>query len=120
MEEMKPATDKMVYSYLGNTGLKVSVLGLGNWLNNKDDSQNVECTKAALENGINYFPTGGIYGFGAAESTLGRELKTLNVPREKIVVTTKIFKIGDDIQMIFSIEENIIEAIKNSLKKITT
>ena len=46
MEEMKPATDKMVYSYLGNAGLKVSVLGLGNWLNNKDDSQNVECTKA--------------------------------------------------------------------------
>ena len=118
MEEMKPATDKMVYRYLGNTGLKVSVLGLGNWLNNEDDSQTVECTKAALENGINFFDTAEIYGFGAAESTLGRALKTLNVPREKIVVTTKIFRIGDDPNDSFLSRKHIIEAIKNSLKRL--
>ena len=55
MEETKPATDKMVYRYLGNTGLRVSVLGLGNWLNNEDDGQTLECTKTALQNGINFF-----------------------------------------------------------------
>jgi aryl-alcohol dehydrogenase-like predicted oxidoreductase len=59
MEEMKPATDKMVYRYLGNTGLKVSVLGLGNWLNNKDDSQNVECTKACSRKWYKLFSYGG-------------------------------------------------------------
>ena len=96
MEEMKPATDKMVYRYLGNTGLKVSVIGLGNWLNNEDDAQTLECTKTALQNGVNFFDTAEIYGFGAAETTLGKALKSLNVPREKIVVTTKIFRIGDD------------------------
>ena len=118
MEEMKPATDKMVYRYLGNTGLKVSVLGLGNWLNNEDDAQTLECTKAALENGINFFDTAEIYGFGAAETTLGKAFKSLNVPREKIVVTTKIFKIWDDPNDVFLSRKHIIEAIKNSLNRL--
>ena len=93
MEPMKPAKDKMEYRYLGNTGLRVSVLSLGNWINNEDDAQTLECTKTALQNGINYFDTAEIYGLGAAETTLGKALKELNVPREKIVVSTKIFKI---------------------------
>ena len=118
MEEMKPATDKMVYRYLGNTGLKVSVLGLGNWINNEDDSQTLECTKTALENGINFFDTAEKYGYGAAETTLGKALKSLNVPREKIVVTTKIFKVGEDPNDGFLSRKHIIEAIKNSLKRL--
>ena len=69
MEETKPAKDKMEYRYLGNTGLRVSVLSLGNWLNNEDDAQTLECTKTALQNGINYFDTAEIYGLGAAETT---------------------------------------------------
>ena len=90
MESMKPAKEKMEYRYLGNTGLKVSIIGLGNWLNNDDDSQTLECTKTALQNGINFFDTAEIYGLGAGEATLGKALKELNVPREKIVVSTKI------------------------------
>ena len=118
METMKPAKDKMEYRYLGNTGLKVSIIGLGNWLNNDDDSQTLECTKTALQNGINYFDTAEIYGLGAAETTLGKALKELNVPREKIVVSTKIFKIGDDPNDAFLSRKHIIEGIKNSLKRL--
>jgi voltage-dependent potassium channel beta subunit len=118
MEQMKPATDKMVYRYLGNTGLKVSVIGLGNWLNNEDDAQTLECTKTALQNGINFFDTAEIYGFGAAETTLGKALKELNLPREKIVVTTKIFKIGEDPNDGFLSRKHIIEGMKNSLKRL--
>ena len=106
-EEMtKPDTSKMEYRYLGNTGLKVSVLALGNWVNNEDDNQTYECTKAALEHGINFFDTAEEYGFGKAETTLGKALKKLNVPREKIVVTTKLMKIGQ-IQMMPCYQENI-------------
>ena len=115
---MKPAKEKMEYRYLGNTGLRVSVIGLGNWLNNEDDAQTVECTKAALENGINFFDTAECYGFGIAETTLGKALKELNVQREKIVVTTKIFKIGTDPNDTFLSRKHIIEAIKNSLKRL--
>ena len=118
MEGMKPDKDKMEYRYLGDTGLRVSVIGLGNWLNNEDDSQTLECTKTALQNGINYFDTAEIYGFGAAETTLGKALKELNVPREKIVVSTKIFKIGDEPNDAFLSRKHIIEGIKNSLKRL--
>ena len=42
---------KMIYKYLGNSGLKVSVLSLGNWINTGKD---YESFKIALENGINF------------------------------------------------------------------
>ncbi len=118
MEEMKPAKDKMVYRYLGNTGLRVSVLGLGNWLNNEDDAQTLECTKTALQNGINFFDTAEIYGLGAAETTLGKALKELNVPREKIVVSTKIYRNGKDPNDAFESRKHIIEGVKLSLKRL--
>jgi aryl-alcohol dehydrogenase-like predicted oxidoreductase len=35
-KQMEPAYARMEYRHLGNTGLKVSVLGYGNWLNSND------------------------------------------------------------------------------------
>ena len=118
MEETKPAKDKMEYRYLGNTGLKVSILSLGNWLNNEDDAQTLECTKTALQNGINYFDTAEIYGLGAAETTLGKALKELNVPREKIIVSIKILKNGLDPNDCGEGRKHIIEGVKQSLKNL--
>ena len=34
---------KMIYKYLGKTGIRVSALGFGNWVNNAEDEE--ECTK---------------------------------------------------------------------------
>ena len=61
-EVHKPDSSKMEYRYLGNTGLKVSVLGFGNWVNNQNDDTTKECFLKALENGINFFDTAEIYG----------------------------------------------------------
>jgi len=83
-EVHKPDTSKMEYRYLGNSGLKVSVVGFGNWVNNLDDEKNKECIKKALEKGINFFDTAEIYGLGAGETTFGKAIKELNIPREKI------------------------------------
>ena len=44
-EIYKPDCSKMEYRYLGNTGLKVSVLGFGNWVNNMNDEMTKECFK---------------------------------------------------------------------------
>ena len=115
---IKPETTKMVYRYLGNSGLKVSVMALGNWINNEDDNQTYECTKAALENGINYLDTAEEYGFGMAETTLGKALKKLNIPREKIVVSTKLMKIGHDPNDAMLSRKHLVEGIKNSLKRL--
>ena len=90
-ERKKP---EMEYRYLGKTGLKVSVLSFGNMVSNiQADSQNLmnESVKHCLEYGINFFDTAELYGFGEAEILLGNAFKELNIPREKIVVSTKLY-----------------------------
>ena len=66
-KETKPDISKMEYRYLGNSGLKVSVLSYGNSVNNRDDKLTLENIKLALSNGINYFDTAEIYGLGTGE-----------------------------------------------------
>ena len=61
----------MEYRTLGNTGLKVSVISYGNWLNSdKPDWKNrtLELVKKAFELGINFFDTAEGYAFGEAET----------------------------------------------------
>ena len=117
-EVNQPDCSKMEYRYLGNSGLKVSVVGFGNWVNNLSDNQNKECIKKALENGINFFDTAEGYGFGAGEESFGKIIKELNIPREKIVVSTKLFKIGNDPNDGCLSRKHICEGIKNSLKRL--
>ena len=64
---------KMAYRYLGNTGMKVSVLSYGNWLTtdeNTEDTQSLvnNCMKLCYDAGINYFDTAEMYASGAAET----------------------------------------------------
>jgi voltage-dependent potassium channel beta subunit len=108
----------MEYRYLGNTGLKVSIFGFGNWVNNFNDEMTKECFKKCLENGINFFDTAEIYGRGAGETAFGKVIKELNIPREKIVVSTKIFSIGDDPNDSFLSRKHIREGLRNSLKRL--
>ena len=41
--------------------------------------------------GINFFDTAEGYGFGTAETIMGKAFKQLDCKREQIVVSTKIF-----------------------------
>lgn len=87
----------MEYRYLGNSGLKVSVFAFGNWLNSDKEEDYIltrDCIKKCLENDVNFFDTAEVYGFGQAEKELGRALKELEVKREDVVISTKLFKIG--------------------------
>ncbi len=113
-----PDTSKMEYRYLGGSGLRVSVLGYGNWANNDNEPLTFDSIKLALENGINFFDTAEVYGLGKGEISIGNALKKLNVPREKIVVSTKIYKCGDDPNDTFLSRKHIIEGVRNSLKKL--
>ena len=89
---------KMIYRYLGNSGIQVSVLSWGNWINTKNDNDlTYETVKTAIEAGVNFFDTAEIYGFGEGEKSLGEALKKLNHPREKLVISTKLFKVGHDV-----------------------
>lgn len=65
---MEGQSVKMLYRYLGNSGLKVSVFSFGNWLNSYNDKDAYQvtrdCMKKCYELGINYFDTAESYGFG--------------------------------------------------------
>jgi voltage-dependent potassium channel beta subunit len=108
----------MEYRYLGPTGLRVSVVSWGNWINNSNDQLTVDSVKFCLDHGINFFDTAELYGFGVAETSLGKALKQLNVQREKIVVSTKLYKVGMDPNDTFLSRKHIIEGIRNSLKRL--
>ncbi|KAG7447787.1 Aldo/keto reductase [Guyanagaster necrorhizus] len=89
---------------LGNSGLKVSRIILGcmsygstqwqPWVLTKE--QGIEHIKAAYDAGINTFDTADTYSNGLSEIILGEAIKTHNIPRENIVVLTKVYGVVGD------------------------
>lgn len=68
---------RMAYRYLGNTGLKVSIIGYGNMTafdlggnTRNEESQKFanDSVKYCFERGINFFDTAELYSFGASET----------------------------------------------------
>jgi aryl-alcohol dehydrogenase-like predicted oxidoreductase len=79
----------------GNTDLELSILGAGCWAfgggeywghQNQKDVEDV--VHKAVELGINYFDTAESYNEGRSEKSLGLAIK--NLPREKIILGTKV------------------------------
>ena len=115
----KPDTSKMEYRYLGNSGLRVSALGWGSMMMGSDTHENnVNAIKTLISHGINFFDSAEIYDMGKCETALGKAIKELKIPREKIVVTTKIFRNGMDPNDTFLSRKHIIEGLKQSLKRL--
>jgi aryl-alcohol dehydrogenase (NADP+) len=84
---------------LGRAGVKVSRLCLGcmtygssrwrEWV--LDEEASLPFYRRAWEAGINFFDTADIYSAGQSEEVLGRALRTLAIPREQVVIATKLF-----------------------------
>ena len=109
----------MEYRYLGNSGLRVSALGWGSMMMGSDTHENnVNAIKTLISYGINFFDSAEIYDLGQCELALGKAIKELKIPREKIVVTTKIFRNGNDPNDSFLSRKHIIEGINQSLKRL--
>jgi voltage-dependent potassium channel beta subunit len=109
----------MIYRYLGNSGLRVSVISWGNWINTKDESDiTYNTVKLAIENGVNFFDTAEIYGLGEGETSLGKALEKLGKRREDLVISTKIFRSGYGVNDSFLSRKHIIEGLNNSLKRL--
>eukprot|EP00347_Sterkiella_histriomuscorum_P008994 403342935 len=119
----------MEYRYLGNTGIKVSAISFGNMVNhNAADPQasTNEIVAACLEWGINFFDTAESYSAGKAEVYLGQAFKDLNVRREDVVVTTKLFFGTDDtwgtaspnVNSVGLSRKHIIEGTKGALERL--
>ena len=90
----------MKYRVLGKTGLPVSEIGFGGWAiggparwgripvgwSGVSDVASRRALAEALDRGINFFDTAGIYGFGHSEALIGQAIKGR---RTQVILATK-------------------------------
>ncbi|CAI6097475.1 unnamed protein product [Clonostachys chloroleuca] len=128
---------------LGNSGLKISkvILGCMSFGSSKwegspwilDAEEGLELLKAAYDNGINTWDTADTYSNGKSEEIIGLALKKFNIPRQKVVILSKIFNpVMDDESRPPSINDgplvnqmglsrkHIFHAVDQSLKRLGT
>lgn len=62
-----------------------------------DEPQGLQVLKAAYDHGINTWDTADTYSNGKSEEVIGKALKTFNIPRQKVVILSKIYNpVPDD------------------------
>lgn len=80
----------MHYRRLGHSGLKVSEICLGAWINfgeRMEDSQTFAVLDTAVEEGIDFFDTADVYAGGKAEEVMGRWMQGKD--RRTLTIATK-------------------------------
>lgn len=110
----------MRYRNLGNSGLIVSEIALGGWLNLGgwvNDQTSIALIHHAFAGGVNLFDVADMYADGQCEVVLGKALKEL--PREQVIIATKCRArmwpgpMGEGLS-----RKHIIEACDASLKRL--
>lgn len=91
----------MKYTTLGNTDIKVSNLCVGDmsfgkaskdfheWTLPYEDTK--EMLAYAYDLGVNFIDTANTYAFGTSEEYIGKALKELQIPRDKVVLASKVY-----------------------------
>jgi 1-deoxyxylulose-5-phosphate synthase len=82
----------MKYRQLGDSGIYVSEIAFGSWLNVEEGDAKrtaIACVHRALDSGITLLDTANVYGRGAAERVLGEALA--GIKRDSYVLATKLF-----------------------------
>lgn len=109
----------------------------GSWV--EDDKEKIfKVLKYAYDKGIRTFDTADVYSNGKSELILGEFLKKFNIPRETVVIMTKVFAECDDsivIDRVKGLDEDvkfhltnmkglsrkhIMTAVKNSMRRLGT
>lgn len=108
----------MEYRQLGNSGMRVSVIGMGtNQFGGKVGQADVNTiVDAALDLGINFIDTADMYAKTESEVTLGNALKG---KWDKVVLATKgYFKTGEGTNDIGASRYHLQNAVEASLKRL--
>lgn len=118
----------MEYRNLGRTGLKVSELCMGTmqfgW--SADEATSLQILDASFDAGINFIDTADVYSRwvegnpgGVAETIIGKWLRTSNIPRERIVIATKVRgRMGDGPNDVGLSRSHIMHAVEASLQRL--
>jgi voltage-dependent potassium channel beta subunit len=110
----------MQYRNLGRSGLKVSAISLGSWRTfgqTVDDDATEACISAAYDAGINFFDGAEAYGRGAAELAMGRVFKKKKWPRDTLVISSKVIRIGDGPNQGGLSRKHLVEACDAALQR---
>lgn len=110
----------MKYRQLGNSGVRVSVIGMGtNQFGRKVEQTAVNnVIDAALDLGINFIDTADVYTGGNSEETLGHALKGR---WDQFVVATKVyFKTGEGPNDYGASRYHITNGVEASLRRLQT
>ena len=120
----------MEYRILGQTGLKVSSLCLGTmqfgWTTDEPMAQRV--LSAAYTAGVNFFDSADIYSRwangnpgGVAEQILGGWMQKNSIPRDQVVIATKVRgNMGGGPQDEGLSRQHILASVENSLRRFQT
>ena len=114
---------------LGHTGLFVSELCLGTmtfggggdmWgkIGSLQQDEADKLVGRALEAGINFLDTADVYAGGRSEEITGQAIRNLKVPRDEVVVATKVYgTMGNGANSRGLSRVHIIEGLKASLRR---
>jgi len=111
----------MEYRNLGNTGLQVSVVGVGcnNFGMRCDKDASIAVVHAALDAGINFFDTADVYGGRLSEEYLGAAIKGMD--RSQIIIATKFSgPMGDGVLSRGASRHHVMSAVDASLQRLGT
>jgi aryl-alcohol dehydrogenase-like predicted oxidoreductase len=118
----------MEYRYLGNSGLKVSVLTMGTFsfggqgdfamVGNQGVDEARRLVDLCIDNGVNLFDTSNMYSLGRSEEILG---EVLEGRREQVLITSKArMRIGDGPNDEGVSRHHLIRECERSLKRLRT
>lgn len=112
----------MKYRALGNTGMRLSVIGMGgsgygNVYGKYDESEAINGVQFAIDKGINYIDTAPWYGQGLSETFLGKALKS--IPRSSFYIGTKVGRYERDVPKMFDFSaKRVQQSAKESLERL--
>jgi aryl-alcohol dehydrogenase-like predicted oxidoreductase len=113
---------------LGNSGLRLTPIGLGTWAMGggdwkfgwgpQDDKESIAAIHAALDAGVNWIDTAAIYGHGRSEQIVGEAIRAR---RDSVIVATKCGRVweGDSREIGKSLtRESILREVDASLRRL--
>lgn len=112
---------------LGNSDLQLSSLGFGTWalgggnwrysLGPQDDKDSIAAIHCALDVGINWIDTAGVYGLGHSEEVVARALKSW--PNKPYIFSKCSSRWREDGTMYNSLKaDSIVEEVEGSLSRL--
>ncbi|MBF8267851.1 MAG: aldo/keto reductase [Dehalococcoidia bacterium] len=110
----------MEYRQLGNSGLKVSTVGLGtnNFGGRIDADRSAAVLRQAVEVGINFIDTSNSYGRGLSEEYIGRVMGEI---RSRVLIATKVASaMGEGPNSRGTSRHHIMEQVEVSLRRLQT